>query len=179
MRLLGQLAGGGQEQSRHTETAVTHRDFLHIVLRCRQCGTDLTGPVQMQFWSPGPDSVPASWPDDRQTFSGLGVAVRVKQPYVWRHGDGPRPHLGHLPIDFIHPNDLADDVRLTEKQQYRNGCCGLDGCDGPNQLCQCGAEIGTLMTDCWTLYGFVPEPGETYWAVVRPDPDFPRRRPNP
>ncbi|MFE9428621.1 hypothetical protein ACFYNO_37400 [Kitasatospora sp. NPDC006697] len=33
----------------------------------------------------------------------------------------------------------------------RNGCCGLDGMDGPNLVCGgCGAEVGTEQSDCWT-----------------------------
>ena len=47
-----------------------------------------------------------------------------------------------------------DDVKSTEPHpdpRRRNGCCGLDGLNGPNLVCaRCGAEIGTKQSDCWT-----------------------------
>ena len=31
-----------------------------------------------------------------------------------------------------------------------NGCCDLDGCDGPNLVCRsCKAEVATARYDCW------------------------------
>ena len=30
-----------------------------------------------------------------------------------------------------------------------NGCCGLDGCDGINKLCENGHEVATEKSDCW------------------------------
>lgn len=47
----------------------------------------------------------------------------------------------------------AEDViqtHLTDAPKRLNGCCGLDGCDGPNLKCdKCGAYVATKMTDCW------------------------------
>ncbi|WP_045864566.1 hypothetical protein [Streptomyces sp. WMMB 714] len=40
---------------------------------------------------------------------------------------------------------------LSPLRGRRNGCCGLDGCDGPNLVCRrCGAEVATERSDCWT-----------------------------
>ena len=48
----------------------------------------------------------------------------------------------------VHPDDrLPDAVREVGSA---TGCCGLDGQDGPNQGCACGALLGTAWTDCWT-----------------------------
>ena len=48
----------------------------------------------------------------------------------------------------VHPDDrLPDAVRTVGSAA---GCCGLDGQDGPNQGCACGALLGTAWTDCWT-----------------------------
>jgi hypothetical protein len=33
-----------------------------------------------------------------------------------------------------------------------NGCCGLDGLNGPNLLCENGHEVATAMTDCWMAH---------------------------
>lgn len=48
----------------------------------------------------------------------------------------------------VHPDDrLPDALRPVGSAA---GCCGLDGQDGPNQACTCGAVVGTAWTDCWT-----------------------------
>lgn len=38
-----------------------------------------------------------------------------------------------------------------------NGCCGLDGQDGPNKICLNGHEIGTEISDCWLANAFIFE----------------------
>lgn len=43
-----------------------------------------------------------------------------------------------------------------------NGCCGLDGLDGPNLLCQNGHEVGTEKSDCW-----MPRAAVLLLSVVR------------
>jgi hypothetical protein len=48
----------------------------------------------------------------------------------------------------IHPDDRLDGA--IEVVGRANGCCALDGHDGPNQGCRCGAVLGTAWTDCWT-----------------------------
>lgn len=41
-------------------------------------------------------------------------------------------------------------VRLTDDASRLNGCCGLDGRDGPNLRCSnCEVYVATKMTDCW------------------------------
>ena len=54
------------------------------------------------------------------------------------------------------------DVRgteLTTLRGRRSGCCGLDGCDGPNLVCRaCAAEVATERSDCWTPQGVVLVP---------------------
>jgi len=42
-----------------------------------------------------------------------------------------------------------------------NGCCGLDGCDGPNTLCENGHEIGIERSDCWMPHVLVLDPKST------------------
>lgn len=51
-------------------------------------------------------------------------------------------------------------VEHTSKRGRLNGCCGLDGCDGPNLVCRwCKAEIATETSDCWTPQQVVLVPG--------------------
>ncbi|WP_433463533.1 hypothetical protein [Spirillospora sp. CA-128828] len=48
------------------------------------------------------------------------------------------------------PDDLTG-VDLHPDSRRRNGCCGLDGLDGPNLICAgCGAEVATKQSDCWS-----------------------------
>jgi hypothetical protein len=50
----------------------------------------------------------------------------------------------------VHPDDRQPDS-LQNVPGRSSGCCGLDGCDGPNQACTgCGEVVGTARTDCWT-----------------------------
>jgi hypothetical protein len=44
--------------------------------------------------------------------------------------------------DLVNVVDHADGSRL-------NGCCGLDGTDGPNKTCIHGHEVAIEMSDCW------------------------------
>jgi hypothetical protein len=50
----------------------------------------------------------------------------------------------------FHPDDITG-TDLHPDPRRRNGCCGLDGLDGPNLVCAgCGAEIATKQSDCWS-----------------------------
>jgi hypothetical protein len=47
--------------------------------------------------------------------------------------------------------NLASVLRsLLKSTGVDSGCCGSDGCDGPNRACICGAVLGTERSDCWT-----------------------------
>jgi hypothetical protein len=55
---------------------------------------------------------------------------------------------GHAGEYIVHPDDILH-VHLTSDVTRVNGCCGLDGCDGPNLQCVCGTYVATKRTDCW------------------------------
>ena len=50
--------------------------------------------------------------------------------------------------DLVGTKHHSDDHRL-------NGCCGLDGLDGPNLICTNGHEVGTEKSDCWMPHAAV------------------------
>ncbi|MFE3021536.1 hypothetical protein [Streptomyces sp. NPDC059256] len=51
---------------------------------------------------------------------------------------------------ILHPDDVPG-TALHPDPGRRNGCCGLDGRDGPNLVCaRCHAEVATKESDCWT-----------------------------
>ena len=53
--------------------------------------------------------------------------------------------------------NLRDLVGTKHHPDFRrlNGCCGLDGLDGPNLVCPNGHEIGTEKSDCWMSHAAV------------------------
>jgi len=56
--------------------------------------------------------------------------------------------------------NLADAKNMHAHTNIKrlNGCCGMDGCDGPNRLCACGAEVATEKSDCWMPHALIFEP---------------------
>lgn len=53
-------------------------------------------------------------------------------------------------VIVFNPNDLTGTAPHPEPGR-RHGCCGLDGLDGPNLVCEgCGADVATQQSDCWT-----------------------------
>lgn len=49
---------------------------------------------------------------------------------------------------IINITDLINCENHKERGRL-NGCCGLDGCDGPNKICLNGHEVATEKSDCW------------------------------
>lgn len=127
-------------------------------LHCAACGTRLTAPLQILSGKDPAVPEPAFEDGKPLTAQGIGFKSYKRTPV---YGDS-------IPLDFIpqywlNPEDLTEAVRDTGNQKRLGGCCGLAGITGPNQLCRCGAEIGTLRTDCWTPRLFIPEPDKTTW----------------
>jgi hypothetical protein len=68
----------------------------------------------------------------------------------------------------INPDDRIS-YAISATPDHSAGCCGLDGCDGPNQPCaNWGQTVGTARTDCWT------EKEVRFWpeAAVSRTPQF-------
>jgi len=61
--------------------------------------------------------------------------------------------------DRLNVRRVKDDYRLQ-------GCCGMDGMDGPNTECINGHEVGTEVSDCWVPHALTFEPD----AVARHAP---------
>jgi hypothetical protein len=56
--------------------------------------------------------------------------------------------------------NLADAVGTKPHRESGrwNGCCGADGMDGKNTLCEKGHEIGTECSDCWMAHALMLDP---------------------
>ncbi|MFB6894129.1 hypothetical protein ACFCX4_33015 [Kitasatospora sp. NPDC056327] len=71
---------------------------------------------------------------------------RTAPPGITRGTYAADPDGGFL----LHPDDAPGTAPHPDHRR-RNGCCGLDGLDGPNLVCSaCGTEVATRQSDCWT-----------------------------
>lgn len=59
---------------------------------------------------------------------------------------------------IIHKGDLLNSKNHSDIGRL-NGCCGLDGADGLNKMCNNGHEIATERSDCWIPHCVIFEPG--------------------
>lgn len=133
------------------------------VLTCNMCNARLTVPLEIRS---GKDpSVIHPTQIDRLPLTESGIAFKAYEPIERSYGGKPAA-LEFVPQYWVNPEDVTEAVRMTKNMLRLNGCCGLDGCDGPNQICECGAEIGTLRTDCWTPTVFIPVPQTTLWIEI-------------
>ncbi len=67
---------------------------------------------------------------------------------------------------------IADGQNLSNHVDVRRlaGCCGLDGCDGPNKVCVCGAEVAIERSDCWMPHALLLDPATVDLVCADPAP---------
>ena len=110
------------------------------VFKCVACNVTLT--------------VPLSELDARSLLSNTdGVDYLPRGFYVVCDDDYYSLAQGQYLVNL---KDLVNTKPHRDKRR-RNGCCGLDGCDGVNTLCGNGHEIGTERSDCWHAHAFAFE----------------------
>ena len=130
------------------------------ILYCKACRRALTRAVTMVSGR-DPGVVPPEL-EDMQSPTAGGTVFKSYESY--RHAlSDPRHLLQYIPQVWMNLADLLGEARFTPKLERRFGCCGLDGCDGPNRICECGEHIGTESSDCWTPRMFIPDPAATQW----------------
>jgi len=118
-----------------------------FVVRCGSCEAPVTVPLD----AVEPDRIDLTVCGDATIPAGT-IVLKAPARTVERWS---RPGTTVKPIVqapqgsvVVHPDDrLPDAVRTVGRVA---GCCGLDGSNGPNQGCACGAVLGTAWTDCWT-----------------------------
>lgn len=118
-----------------------------LVVRCGSCGAAITVPLA----AVEADQIDLTVCGEATLDQGkviVGAPARTVERWA-RAGTSVDPVVqapdGSV---VVHPDDRLPDA-LREVGQAA-GCCGLDGQDGPNQGCACGAVVGTAWTDCWT-----------------------------
>ncbi|MGC4811259.1 hypothetical protein ACLQ29_12120 [Micromonospora sp. DT228] len=127
------------------------------VFACLRCGTALTDDLHEVQFAELPDPVSPYELEPGEACPAWVSAGRFAvdphpfgPPYVAIDTDG-RNLVSAGPRNTIMINPAGLLVRhLHPDRGRRNGCCGLDGTDGPNLVCGCGAEIATESSDCWT-----------------------------
>lgn len=127
------------------------------VFACLRCRAALTGDLDEVQFAELPEPVS---PSDLRPGDPCPAWVPLGRFAVDTDTFGP-PHVpsptherllvsaGPRNTVLINPSDLLV-RRLHPDRKRRNGCCGLDGCDGPNLVCNCGTEVATESSDCWT-----------------------------
>jgi hypothetical protein len=103
-----------------------------VIFECPQCRQPVTRPLM-----PLPTDLPVRYEDGEAAVPEGFFALSDDD--FWTGSAGcPLVNLADLLGTRHHP-----DARRN------SGCCGRDGCDGPNLLCKRGHEIGTEKSDCW------------------------------
>ncbi|MEU0838452.1 hypothetical protein ABZ370_03140 [Streptomyces sp. NPDC005962] len=130
-----------------------------VVFRCRRCHGDITAPVR-EVPLPDEDSTPAPYelPEGEECPPRMRPGTFAYDPpeageRVFRpHAPGATLGLQRAELNgIVLARSDVHGTELTSLRGRRNGCCGLDGCDGPNLECrQCTAELATERSDCWT-----------------------------
>lgn len=133
-------------------------------LTCKNCQDILSYPITILNGNSPEVSEPEL--EDYKDVTPKGIAYEANRPYRKSTKDKKDP-LDFTPQIWMNINDLTDKTELTDDDNRTGGCCGLDGCDGPNVICgNCNQYIGTQMTDCHTSYLFIPQPETTEWKKV-------------
>ncbi|GAA0808517.1 hypothetical protein [Spirilliplanes yamanashiensis] len=125
------------------------------VFACRACGAALTrGLSRVPLAALGEPLAPFEVPPGEDCPPWIMPGAYAVDPEPDDPPVSPAPRLGTV---LINAADLLD-RRLHPDPRRLVGCCGLDGCDGPNLVCACGAEIATERSDCWTPQVVLLEP---------------------
>jgi hypothetical protein len=115
---------------------------MHLV--CKQCSIRLSNELQPILASERNEEYGADFLPDGKVIQEDGTWFRE------RSGDY-----------VVNLRDVVN-VRLTNDSKRLNGCCGLDGLDGPNLQCEnCGIYVATKQTDCWQPHCIVFDPATT------------------
>lgn len=112
---------------------------------CARCGQCLTAEVIET-------ELPAHETRNDAAEGGLFQPLMPQGTYAVDPERSSRQRIGrHSPPGTVVLNPADVPGAAQHPKPYRNiGCCGPDGLQGPNLVCQsCGTEIGTAQTDCW------------------------------
>ena len=109
---------------------------------CLSCGNPLT-----RWLDPVGDDFVVTWLDSENI---------IPQGHFWIADDDMNTLTGRI---VVHLDDRQSMKNHPDRLRFQ-GCCGPS--DGRvNLLCECGAEVATEVSDCWTSYYLHFEPQST------------------
>lgn len=111
---------------------------ISVIFECPTCHQPVTRPLV-----PLPDDVPVSYEDGKPAIP-EGFFALSDDDYWTGSAGCPLVNLADLVGTQHHPDSRRN-----------SGCCGRDGCDGPNLVCGRGHEVGTEKSDCWMAHAAV------------------------
>lgn len=89
--------------------------------------------------------------NDLQEYTSKSFGEADEQPFIQKgfYAISDGEYFTKTEGSFI--ANVEDMVNIIDhfKSGRLNGCCGLDGTDGPNKLCANGHEVATEKSDCW------------------------------
>ncbi|MFG3256872.1 hypothetical protein [Streptomyces sp. NPDC048172] len=149
------------------------------VFRCVRCQAEVTGPVRETRLPDVDDApLPFSWPggaDGEDGEDGSEECPPRVGPGVFAVDPPREPRTEgtvRLPAGLVGVVLARADLRGVgphPSRRRRNGCCGLDGCDGPNLVCAtCGTDLATEESDCWTPQQVTLLPGAVALIPLAP-----------
>ena len=110
---------------------------------CKKCGLPLTTELNLYEGKSFGDA-------DQQNFIQKGF-------YTISDGEFFNGSAGKVIVNI---EDLINATNHTDRSKL-NGCCGLDGYDGPNKLCANGHEVASEFSDCWMPRAIILEKEQT------------------
>ena len=110
----------------------------HVVFECPRCGQAITRPL-------------APLPADQRVCLEDGKPA-IPPGYFALSNDDHWTGSGRCPL--INLDDVVGTQYHPDVRRH-SGCCGRDGCDGPNLNCTRGHEVGTERSDCWMPHAVV------------------------
>jgi len=119
-----------------------------VIFCCAACGLPVTGPLV--------------WLEDRVLLSVKAETDYIPGGHYVRGGDD---YLYDAVGQYLINRREARNIRPHPDYSRRQGCCGLDGCDGRNVVCANGHEVGTERSDCWLAHSVALDP-----SLVTPIP---------
>jgi len=120
---------------------------MTVQIACASCGRPLTG--QCEWGAEGDYDRTAV---DRNPAVPKGVLIRLREQDavdVFQSDQiAGRKVYSEAGAIASNPEDVLTDSMVSAGAD--NGCCGSDGCDGPNRAGLCGSMVATQWSDCWT-----------------------------
>ncbi len=124
------------------------------VFHCGGCGEPITGVIDVH--SLKDPLVKRPLIKEKQPIAPLGVGYKSRHRSYNRSGWSKELAANQEPTYWLNPDDVKPFSNYISKRCM--GCCGIGGHDGPNHVCaNCGTEIGTEESDCYTPYIFISE----------------------